>query len=401
MDDRPVEGSDEPVAPRLRETEIVPPPAWKPGKTWNDQEGEITTEPSEHRLQDWTEILNAWGYPPDEYEIVEPVKVSSWEAPTGEGGIKTLWSYKAGVRKRAPKSEEITYDDLVREIKKHRPLNPKVPGGTAAFVVCIADPQFGKPDGDGLKGTIERFKNAIDAIEQRIKDLRTTGRDLGELVVAGLGDIIEGCDGNYASQTYGVEINRRTQIRIARRLIRDAIARWSKMFRKVTVVAVPGNHGENRKDGKSFTEVGDNDDVAVFEMLAEAFSMNPEAYGHVEFRIPENEAFVTIDACGTAVGFAHGHITKGGGTPQSRIKNWWEEQSFGNQSIGAVRVLVTGHYHHTSIIEHGYKTHIQCPALDGGSEWWTNLSGAESSPGMLSFVAGDQFKGGWTDLLVV
>lgn len=400
MFEDPVEGNSEPVAPKMREPQAVPPPAWKPDSaTWADQEGEVTTRTYTEPLEDWNQILEEWGYDPEKYELIEPVRVSSWQVQT-EDGPQKLWSYKAGVRRRVH-AEPINYDDLVREIKKHRPLNSKTPDGDASFVALIADTQFGKPDGDGLRGTIARFQECIDGVEKRIKDLRATGRSLGELIIVGLGDIIEGCDQNYASQQYGIEANRRVQIRIARRLIRDAIARWSKLFNKVTVLAVPGNHGENRQGGKMFTDIGDNDDVAVFEALADAFAMNEAAYGHVEFRLPENEIYAIYEASGTILGFTHGHITKGGGTPQSKIKNWWEEQSFGHRPIGDVQVLVTGHYHHTSVIQYGHKTHIQTPALDGGSEWWVNLAGAESPPGMLTFVAGKQFKGGWTDLLVI
>lgn len=396
----PIENGGEDIAPKLREAKAVQPSVWKPGVTWDGDEGEITTAPvTEPITPHFDDILKTWGYDPEFFELIEPVKVSTWDSQTAEG-TERLWSYKAGVRRKNAPASSISYKDLVREIKKHRPLG-EVPSGDATFVACIADTQFGKADGDGLAGTIERFQNCIDGVERRIKDLRKSGRKLGTLVVAGVGDIIEGCDGNYGQQVFTVEINRREQIRVARRLIRDAIARWSKLFKKVVVIAVPGNHGENRKDGKSFTETGDNDDVAVFEILAEVLAENPAAYGHVEFRLPRNEIAAVLELDGVIVGFAHGHITKGGGTPQGRVKNWWEGQSFGNRPVGDAQILITGHYHHLSVIQYGYKTHIQTPALDGGSEWWTELSGEDSPPGMLTLVVGKQFAGGWTDLQVI
>lgn len=399
MLNEPIENGGKDIAPKLSEARAVPPPAWKPGVVWDDNEGEITSAPVNQPTPHYEDILRSWGYDPEFYELIEPIKVTSWDAQTAEGSER-LWSYKASVRKRVEAPDAISYKDLVREIKKHRPLNQEQEGD-ATFLVSIADTQFGKSDGDGLAGTIKRFQNAIDAVEQRIKDLRKTGRKLGTLVVAGLGDLIEGCDGNYGTQTFSVELNRREQIRVARRLIRDAIARWAKHFKKVVVIAVPGNHGENRKDGKMFTEPGDNDDVTIFEIVAEVLAENPAAYGHVEFRLPKNETNAVLELDGVIVGFTHGHITKGGGTAQGRIKNWWEGQSFGNRPVGDAQILITGHYHHLSVIQYGYKTHIQCPSLDGGSDWWSDLSGEVSPPGMLTVVVGKQFEGGWTDLLVV
>lgn len=395
----PLENGGEDIAPKLNDAKAVPPAAWKPGVHWDGNEGEIVSNPTSQPTPHFEDILLMWGYDPKLYEIIEPVKVSTWDSQTAEG-TERLWSYRAGVRRKTEAANAISYKDLVREIKKHRPLGD-VPDGDATFVVCIADTQFGKGDGDGLEGTIKRFQDAIIGVEARIKALRKTGRKLGTLVVAGLGDIIEGCDGNYSQQVFTVQANRREQIRIARRLIRDALARWSKLFKRVVVLAVPGNHGENRKDGKSYTETGDNDDVMVFEILAEVLAENPSAYGHVEFRLPRNEIAAVLECDGVIVGFTHGHITKGGGTPQGRVKNWWESQSFGNRPVGDAQILLTGHYHHLSVIQYGYKTHIQTPALDGGSEWWSDLSGEVSPTGMLTLVVGEQFAGGWTDLQVI
>lgn len=383
-------------APALRERQATQPTLWRPGVVWSDNDGEITSRPVEHPTPHWGDILSSWGYDPAEYEIVEPVKVSTWDAPNGEGGTKQLWSYKAGIRVKH-NEDAINYEDLLDEIRKEAAHKPVGDRGTDTFVVPIGDTQFGKGDGDGLKGTIARFLEGIDKVEYRIKELRSLGRNLGHLVVALMGDIMEACDGNYPAQTFTVEANRREQNRIARRLIRDAIMRWSKHFDKVTVLAVPGNHGENRKNGKAFTTVGDNDDVAVVEIIAEVFAANPEAFGHVEFLIPEDDIAVTIDI-GKVVGFTHGHFARSGTSAQAKIKNWWADQAFGLQPVGEASILVTAHYHHFSVIEHGPRTHIQIPALDGGSEWFVNAKGEQSRPGIACFVVNSN---GYQDLEVL
>lgn len=394
---KPVEANDLNVNVSLRERQAAAPTAWKPGVVWDGTEGEVTTEPSAVPITHWDDILAHLGYDPALYELMEPVKVSAWDVQTATG-TQQLYSYKVGIRVKSSKAE-LSYDDLVKEIKRHRPLKPELlPDGSSTFVVALADWQLGKHDGYGVKGTVAGILDMIDKVERRIRDLRLLGRPLGSLLIVGLGDMIEGCDGNYASQQFTVELNRREQIRICRRLIRDCVARWSKLFKDVTVSAVPGNHGENRKDGRAYTTPGDNDDVTVFEIVAEVLAENPKAYGHVKFLLPENETSVSFNLDGTVVGFVHGHMTKGGGTPQTKIKGWWEEQAFGHQPIGDATILVTGHYHHFSIIEYGKKVHIQCPSMDGGSEWWKNLSGAESRPGTLTFVVDSN---GWSDLEVL
>jgi hypothetical protein len=374
-----------------------PPAAYKPEVNWDGLNAEITSEVLDGPIPDWNDILEKWGFDPTLYEAVEPIKVSQWDV-IHEGEQKTFYSYKGVVRQRSD-VKDFDYKDLVREIKKHRRLNENLPGGDKAFVVCLADWQIAKADGDGTEGTVKRILKMIDDVEVRIKELRKIGRDLGTLLVVGLGDIIEGCDGNYSSQVFNVELNRREQTRIARRLIRDAICRWSKLFKKVIVTAVPGNHGENRKDGRNFTNPGDNDDVTVFEGVCEILSANPDAYGHIEFFIPENDTSIALDVGGNRIAFAHGHIPSGGGTPQQKIRNWWKDQSFCNTAIGSAKILVTGHYHHLSVIEYDRdKIHIQCPAMDGGSEWWEDKTGEHSRSGTLTFILDSD---GYRDLEII
>lgn len=396
----PIENDSESVVVPPQEKKAVPPAAWKPGVVWDGADGEITSRPSSERVPHWDDILTTWGYDPDEYEIVEPVKVSTWDAQTADG-TQQLWSYKAGLKVRTS-ARTIPYDDLVREIKRHRVFNPNTPTGELTFFVCLADWQMGKADGYGLEGTIAGIIQMIDTVERRIRDLRLVGRSIGTLVVAGMGDMVEGCDGNYPSQTFTTQANRREQIRIARRLIRDAIARWAKLFHEVIVTAVPGNHGENRREGKMYTEYGDNDDVALFEVVAEIFAENPEAYGHVKFLIPKNEVTVTLDCSGVIVALNHGHFASGGTSPQSKQKKWWEQQTFGGQPAGDASILFTAHYHHSSHNQYGVKCHFQCPSMEGESTWFKNLTGTDSPPGTLTVVIGKEAgPGGWADLQIV
>lgn len=375
--------------PPKKETEIKTPASLKPGIDWDGEEVQVTSEVYTEPVRDWDELLIELGYDPELHEIIEPVKISCWDTPAGEGEIKRLFSYKVGIRaKRTTQYRDEDYKDLVTLIKKHRPLGDRIVDGDATFVVCLSDWQLGKADGDGTDGTIKRILRMIDDTTERIRELQKIGRKMKTLVVAGIGDMVENCEGHYASQTFTVQLNRRQQIRVLRRLLTKAIATWSKMFSEVIVLAVPGNHGENRNaSGKAFTTRGDNDDVAAFEMVAEILAANPEAYGHVRFILPEDEISLVVEVSGRYLGFAHGHVTSNGADPQKKIKEWWKAQNFANNPIGYVNILITGHYHHFSIIEHDFdKIHMQCPTMDGGSEWFKDLTGVESRPGTLTFV---------------
>ena len=177
--------------------------------------------------------------------------------------------------------KDFDFKELLKEIKKSKPKPQKVKGGSS-FVVCLSDWQMGKRDGDGTKGIVERIEQMIPDVTQRIKELRKQNVPLSHLYVFGLGDIVEGCDGFYAMQTYSVEYDLRRQNMIARRLLVKALKEWSPYFENVVVACVPGNHGENRKNGKAFTSFGDNYDLSIFDEAAEIFQEN-KAYKHHKF----------------------------------------------------------------------------------------------------------------------
>lgn len=370
----------------MKQPDFRPPAALKPGVDWDGEELQVTSEVYAEPISDWDVLLNELGYDPDLYEIIEPVKISAWDSQF-EDGARRMYSYKAGIRaKQKTQYRDDDYKDLVAQIKKHRPMK-ELDGGDAVFVINLSDWQLGKADGDGTHGTVKRLLNRFDLIVDRINELKRSGRKIQKIIIAGIGDLEEGCDGHYPSQTFTVQLNRRQQIRLLRRLLTQIITRVAKMAPEVEVFAVPGNHGENRKDNKAFTTRGDNDDVAVFEMVAEILSANPSAYGHVKFFLPEDEVYMIAEAAGKRIGFFHGHITPNGSDPQKKIREWWKNQAFSKNSIGFVDILITGHYHHFSVIEYDNDAvHMQCPAEDGGSEWYSDLTGLDSRPGTLTFL---------------
>lgn len=376
------------VMPRDRKAD------WLPGVTWSGEEGTVTTQPMEgENAPDWSGVLRMWGLDPEHFEVVEPVLFNVWGDTLGI--LNRQWKGKV-IRKGKKVNADI--DDLIREIKKHKPRQQKQLTGEASLVVVASDWQVGKRDGDGLKGLVSRWLQAIEDVEWRLKELKKLGRPIDSITVLCLGDLVEGCDGHYDIQTFTVEEDRRNQVKIARRLLRDALIRWSKLVPSITVAAVGGNHGENRKNGKTFTTLNDNDDVALVEQVAEIFAANPEAYGHVRFAIPSEELSLTVEVHGKIIGISHGHLARNSGSVEGKLKNWIAGQALGRQSIGDCDILVTGHYHTFKLADWGGVKWLQAPALDGGSVWWRQSTGEVADAGVLTFLVS---KTGVSDIQIL
>jgi len=371
--------------PRQRQAE------WTPGVTWMGDEGTITTPPVEGESHpDWSGVLRMWGLDPEHFAVVEPVLFNVWGDTLGI--LNRQWKGKV-VRKGRQETADI--ESLIAEIKKHKPRERKEIEGGASLVVCASDWQVGKRDGDGLKGLVGRWLQAIHDVEFRLKELKKLGRPIDSITVLCLGDLVEGCDGHYDIQTFTVEVDRRDQVKIARRLLRDALIRWSKVVPSITVAAIGGNHGENRKNGKSFTTLGDNDDVALVESVAEIFQANPEAYGHIKFAIPTDELSLTLEIHGKIIGITHGHLARSGQGVEGKLRRWIADQTLGRQKIGDCDILVTGHYHSFKLADWGGVKWLQAPALDGGSVWWRQSTGEIADVGVLTFLVSSE---GVTDI---
>lgn len=351
---------------------------WTPGVEWLGSEGTVTTDTVQGDPR-WEDILRKWDLNPDEYEVVEPVLFNSWG---GEDGL-TNRQFKAKVVRRV--SAPIDLEPLIAAALRHKPPK-RILTGDDAFTVVLADWQIGKADHGGVEGTIRRVIEARDAVISRARDLRRIGRKLGSLNVLWTGDSIEGCLGHYPSQTFAVELDRRDQVKVTRRLLTDSLQAWSKHFEEITVAAVAGNHGENRNGGKAFTGVQDNDDLAIVEQVQEILAANPEAFGHVRFALARDALSLTIPVGEWIVGITHGHVARASGTAEAKLRRWWEGQAAGRQPVGDADILVTGHYHHLRVADWGSCMWLQAPAMEGGSEWWRVSTGEASQVGMLSFV---------------
>ena len=356
-------------------------------------------KPEDHK---WDIYLAELGFDPKEFEIIEPFEVRTWTANMGAGETEQFYYYKAKIISKNPtSSKDFDYKNLLKEIKAYKGQPQKITGNSS-FVVCLSDWQMGKRDGDGTQGIVKRIEQMIPDVTARIKDLKKNGVDLANLYVFGLGDIVEGCDGFYPMQEFSVEYDLRRQKMIARRLLIKAIKTWAPLFKNTVVACVPGNHGENRKNGKAFTTFGDNFDVSLFDEAQEILSENP-AFKKIKFIIPENELWITLDVSGTIIGLAHGHQFRTGGRySHQKAVAWLSGQAFGMTDVGDSDILISGHFHHLFVVNEGKRTLMQCPSLDGGSEWFENMTGKTSYSGTLTFsITPGKTQLPWDNLRVI
>lgn len=387
------------------------PKGWEPGVRYSAAKGEgtIVTDAlaGEPTAAIWAELIADWGLDATLLEIVDgSIELIGWDSPIkGTDQRQRLKRYKARLRRRDVSNSigRADIEALCRQAMKRKPRKaPVIDVVDRALVVAFSDWQLGKGEGDGTAGTVDRIIASIDATVARIAELKRMKRPVGAVYLVGMGDLVEQCGGHYPSQAFTTDLNRREQMRIARRLVLRAVDLLvDRTDCRIVLTGVAGNHGENREDGKAITDPTDNDDLAVIEQVAEVMASNSDRYGDRVSSFLPSMLSMCLDIAGVPVGFAHGHKAGSGATPEAKLAKWWTGQVMGYQPVADARILVTGHYHHLALSESTGRTWMQCPAMDPGSGWWTESTGQSSPSGMLTFVADATTARGWTDLAVL
>lgn len=369
------------------------PKGWEPGV--DTAAGTVTVQAGTTPPNDWAVILRELGLDPDVWRVDEsqPVQVRTWDS-----GEQRCFYYRATVLPASPDAVGADLEALVRAVQRRRGKSPQnAPQRVQrALVVCLADWQAGKADHGGVEALLERLFALKDAVPARLKALKKAGREVDSLYVIGMGDMVEACDGHYGMQTFQVELDRRQQVRLVRRMLVELLSDWAKRVPTVVVGAVPGNHGENRRNGKAFTMFEDNDDLATFEQAQEV--LTAAGFDNISWVIPDGDMTITLDVAGTVVSFAHGHQLNGSGIPLAKARHWWKSKMAAKHPVGDADVFVYGHYHHFQALQDGPRTILGCPSNDGGSRWFEEQGGPTTACGTLTFTCSAE---GWDDLAIV
>jgi predicted phosphodiesterase len=369
------------------------PAGFEPGIEYDSTGGVLKSVPRPVGDEpDHAELLAEFELDPAKWRITG-LRRSKWQRWDGEW----LESFRATF---VPSSGSAYVDpqELLDIVAKWKPSNtPRKPVkpslSPVAYVVVLADTQVGKIDGEGSEGIIKNVLHKTDLAVARLKELRKAGREIETIYLPQLGDCIEGMNSQGGKHIWRTDLDLTSQIRVYRRLLLHMVRTFAPLAERVIVPCVPGNHDEAVRVGNSMaTTYTDSFALDAASAVADALADHPD-YKHVSFVFPKYDTLsVTLDMAGTVVGLIHGHQCRG------KAVEWWKNMAHGQQDIGEATLLLSGHYHHLKVEQSGRKTHIQMPALDGGSQWFSNTSGAEAPAGMVTLTVGE---GKWDDLKVL
>lgn len=323
-------------------------------------------------------IFADWDLDPARWRIVN-LRRSRWEQKPGV----ELESAKVTFAARSDTDVMLDTAEFVKAVKAYR-RKPKAmtEPGRAALVVVMADPQWGKTgSGGNSQDLANRILSKRDALADHIRTLRSF-MQIDEAVFLDPGDGIENFENVAAqAQTNDLDLTAQVEHHIwGTHLFLEYLARE---FPRVQSAGCGSNHCRVRKNREAVGKPTDDWGVFVQRQIRAAYKLNPDAFGHVEFRLPtEWSETVALDVVGKRIGLAHGHQAS-----EDKIPDWFAMQSHGRQPVADADILVTGHYHsyRAQDVGNGQRWY-QAPTLDNGSDWYTHKTGKVSKPGMLTFV---------------
>lgn len=371
------------------------PKGWEPGILFDENDVRfITTDvlPMLEGEPDFTKAIQDMGMEvPEGYRVriaemkYDPV---AWTRETPEqkyATTKAVWRYRFVIE---PDMTQASVDGIaILNALKRQPKATKLTGDKT-LILNLNDTQAGKSEGGGTDALIERMDHFFTLAEERINDDK---KSLGDLVILLGGDLIEGCN-IFPNQSWQIDRDMRDQIRTMTGITLHMLDRLATKFPTTRVIAVGGNHGENRQNGKRVNR-HDNFDQLVAESTALAAGRDT-ALQHVGFNIAYDEPALTGDIRGHIYAVTHGSIYgKGQGAgPDQKAYNWYKNMAAAHNPIGDAVVLVGNHYHHEVIRNFGTLLFVQNPAMDGGSAYFSEYSGMEAAAGMASWVVSEDSR---------
>lgn len=402
--------------PTAASVDSAAPKGWEPGVKFSpDGLGmTVTTTAQTVNVQRnegaWTDMVRELGLEVPDGFVVRLVEAKydpgAWARDADDRGKphsayrSPVWRYRFAVEHSSRQVHVEDVDRIIAEVMRKRRKRPAAAGDATprALNVVYADPQAGKVA--LLGGTRElaaRVGDCFDLLTDHLADLKKVGRAPTEATWLDAGDCVEGFS-NVPSQKYTNDLSMTQMIRAHRRFTLFGLDYLAGRFPKVQAVTCGSNHGQVR-EGKDPVGPPDNDwGIEVLSQVQDAYARNEDAYGHVSFGYPHHwRDSLAVESGGLLLGLAHGHQWR---NPDPKaVRTWWHGQTFGRQPVADARVLVAGHFHHLAAKEMGNgRLFLQAPTLDNGSDWFSQVSGEVSTPGLLVFSSTPD---GWDDLRIL
>jgi len=343
-----------------------------------------TTELAHEQLHDF--ITERGGIIPDGYVatmLTAKYNPNAWvrEQPFDDTGKKTpattrgAWSYTFKIIKRADRQTLV--DDLI-QLTKRKAVKRVEQKTDELFVFAMGDSQLGKPDGDGTDGIIRAWTQSLT-----IARTEWTKAGRPQVLVAGLGDHLEGNQSQNGRNFYRSDLTVSEQLRVFRRMLLRTIDTFIEAPH-ITVGIVNGNHDDIQRFQTTDASDGHATESAI--AVSEALALNPDRYGHVHLFVPgKDEDHLVLEVNGTNFVLIHGHQWSRG-----KAMEWWEKQTFNNHPAAAGHILIHGHEHEFQISSRRDRLVITTPALESESTWFKQKQGAVGRRGALIFTTKPQ-----------
>lgn len=397
------------ITPDAQRPRQAAPKGFEPGVKWrSDGTMEVTTPPMPQLPgeDDWklaVESMHPSLIPPGHRLrcVAASFDTVAWTRKQQGEDATTVpaWRYRFVIEPIPAAAGAVDFGARLRALRKAGGKRWSAPrsrshGRGAALVASWNDWQVGKGENGGTAATLDRFAWCIEQLA--IGQHYDVGA--GELVILGGGDIVEGCD-IFPNQSHTLDMDQRGQAITATDMILYGLDRLAPMFRRVTVLVVGGNHGENRRGGAKINR-HDNADLLVFENAARVAERD-KRLSHVDFVIAKSEPVKSIEVAGHILATTHGQAygKSPWGSIEGKVYRWYTGRSANRLPGGGADVLITHHYHHNMMRDYGSWMWRQTPALDGASMHFTDGTSMWCRPGMLTAVMHPGSR--WTDELVL
>lgn len=346
------------------------PDEWRAREVVRDSVTEITTGATKATGTD-EEILRQWGYDPEQIEVIS---TAQWRKEQADGSWLTSYYFK-----HRPKTVDLDLPALYSAAKRRsrKQLAPVV--SDRVTVVVLSDVQAGKVGSRG--GTPELIDRLVEKREKlaahlsKVKPSRT--------VLAEAGDLFEGFESG-GNPMFSNDLSLAQQMDVAGTEVYE-FASLMHRHGRVDVMTCTSNHTAWRRGKQQLGRPADDLGLHVHRTVEKvAVAAGLDVHWHYP---AEYDDSMTLDVNGTVLGLVHGNQYAPMGAPL-----WWAKQQHGGQPIGAADVLITGHYHCLTVIPTGRNPYtgrskwwLQAPTLDNASDWFRNLAGDDSDPGLLVF----------------
>lgn len=337
--------------------------------------GEGATGPVRAVISDERQLLELAGFDPDAFRIVG--RISQWTKT--HHGKEDTYSFFFQTERISGDEDTVDLPALYAAARRKPRAHVRTTPAQRVTVVALSDVQAGKVDHRG--GTPELI-DRLEGMRERLKAHLKTRRPQAT-VLAEVGDLFEGFESG-GNPMFTNDLSLAQQMDLAG----TELYRFIDVMQahgRVDVVAVTSNHTAWRNGKQQLGRPGDDLGLFVHKQVQKLTTV-AGVDAHWTFPDMYNES-VVFDVLGTGLGVVHGNQFSPG-----QAIGWWQKQQHGGMPTATADILLTGHYHHLTVIPSGrnpvtgkQKWWLQACTTDNGSSWFRNVGGGDSDAGLLVF----------------